>query len=104
MEGLSSSTGPQPFPRLPGALTRIGLLQVSPPSVDLLTRNSPVPFDGESMPMEYRSPLGAKLSQGSNAASLVPPPPVQNVSPGMATFCHVLPPLKVTPATLPAVP
>src|SRR6516162_6838226 len=102
MEVLSSFTGPYPVPELPGALTWIGLPQVRPPSVDLLTNSSSVPFNPSAMPMEYRLPLGAKLSQGSNPPGSVPP--VHCVIPGMARFCQVLPPSNVTPAARPAAP
>src|SRR6266851_4928751 len=78
-----------------------GLLQVRPPSVDLLISMA-AGNGGTLVPaklMLYKSPLGAKVTQGSEARWKVPPETCE--MPGMTTGCQVVPPSKLTPATRP---
>src|SRR2546421_4780971 len=98
---------------LPTSRTSVtGLLQVAPPSVDLLTR-IPVPVaDGGPMKvserlMKYASPLGANVTQGSEARWKSPPfavvPPAQALKCGYVEL-HVRPPSCVTAAASPRAP
>src|SRR5262249_43052664 len=92
MEGLSFVL------YLPSSSTIVvGLLQVSPPSVDLLTRTALV-SKSESVPrhVTYTSPLVAKEPQGSSLWGQIPPE--HSLIPGITTSCQLLPPLKLTPA------
>src|SRR6266498_2524015 len=89
-----------------------GSLQWSPPSVDLLTR-TPVPVvevgptKVSERLMKYASPLGAKVTQGSEARWKSPPfvsvPPAQVVKGGYVEL-QVAPPLWVTAAPSPRAP
>src|SRR5213594_848473 len=95
---------------LPTSRTSVtGFPQWSPPSVDLLTR-TPVPVaDGGPMKvserlMKYPSPLGANVTQGSEARWKSPPfvsvPPAQALKAGYVEL-QFAPPSWVTAAPSP---
>src|SRR6516165_431890 len=93
------------------SISVIGWLQVRPPSVDLLTCTPPSEDpNGKLGPaaalknrlLAYRSPLGAKESQGSLARANVPP--VVRATPGSGTAFQLFPWSMLTLTTSPRAP
>ena len=92
------------------SMSVMGLLQVRPPSVDLLTSmpDSEAPNGVSGLAglttrlLAYRSPLGAKESQGSLDRTHVPP--VVSVTPGSGTAFQLLPWSMLTLTTAPRAP